>query len=108
MLHVSLHRGVVELSTDETLRIEHSVLRVSCHLILCCISNKAFGISKSGVRLGDCRTFNLDVYQLLFRLHLGNDPLPRMQFVVYLLKGQVRPVYGISSPLAIPSDILLA
>ena len=50
VLHIALHRGVVKLTTNQTLRVEHRVLRVHRNLVLGSISNQTLRVRERNVR----------------------------------------------------------
>merc|ERR1719284_481219 len=49
-LDVCLNDWIIEFTTNQALRIEHSVFRISCHLVFCCIPDQAFGVCECDIR----------------------------------------------------------
>ena len=52
VLDVGLHLGVIEFTTDETLRIEHGVVGVHGNLVLRGITNETLGVGERDIRGG--------------------------------------------------------
>ena len=52
VLDVGLHLGVIEFTTDETLRIEDSVVGVHGNLVLRGITNETLGVGERDIRGG--------------------------------------------------------
>ncbi|ETE72736.1 hypothetical protein L345_01432, partial [Ophiophagus hannah] len=49
VLHIGLHRRVIEFAANETLGIKDGIVRIHSHLILGCISDKPFSVRKGNV-----------------------------------------------------------
>ena len=49
VLHVGLHGGIVELPSDQPLRVEDGVVRVDGHLVLGRVSDQSFSVGESHV-----------------------------------------------------------
>merc|ERR1719228_270752 len=49
VLHITLHRRIIELSTNQTLGVEDGVCRIHGHLILSCISDEPLRVSKTHI-----------------------------------------------------------
>eukprot|EP00123_Amoebidium_parasiticum_P000990 comp11954_c0_seq1/m.6633 comp11954_c0_seq1/g.6633 ORF comp11954_c0_seq1/g.6633 comp11954_c0_seq1/m.6633 type:complete len:116 (+) comp11954_c0_seq1:2155-2502(+) len=56
MLHVRLHRGVVEATADQALSVENGVLGVHGHLVLGGITNQTLGVSEGDIAGGSAVT----------------------------------------------------
>ena len=49
VLHIFLHNFVIEFPADESLGIEHSIVRILGHLVLGCVSNESFSFGEANI-----------------------------------------------------------
>ena len=82
MLHIRLYHRIVEAATNQTLSIEHRVVRIHCHLIFRGISDKTFSVVEC--HIGWCGAISLivrDNFHFIVLPHADSNGLTWRDFI---------------------------